>query len=469
MQDSGVSARDGGLALLWHHLLLGERLYLSAWIRFLVVGAIVAGCFFATHVVGIRGLDIPRLLACSGVLAVYNVVVFWLLRGRRQPEEAARSYRCLAALSHGTITLDFLVLTYLIWLVGGAESPFLAFYLLHVILGAILLSRRAAYAHAAFGYCLLAGLVVGEGLGWFPKHHPVGAVPTGAELDIRYLLTVLVVYGLLMSLSVFLMTGIAELLRQGERRLRAANLELERLSNLRRAFLHIALHDLKAPVGATAMLLENLSSGVGGPLTIQQAHWVDRAQTRLREMLDFVRDLGVLADLERGRMAELAAPADMGALVHKLVDEHQDLAARRRHTLSADVAEGLPPVRGVARLLQEAIANYITNAIKYTPDGGRIVVRAFAGRPAGVIRVEVADNGPGIAPEDQARLFHEFVRILHKPGSGGASPRPERGPVSGTGLGLSIVRRIAEVHGGTAGVVSQPGQGSTFFLEIPVA
>ena len=488
---------------MWHHLLLGERLYLFAWVRFLAIGAIIAGSFFAAYVVGVQGLDIPRLCGCAAFLATYNVVVFWLLRGRREPAQAAASYRRLSSITHATITLDFLALTYLISQIGGAESPFLAFYLLHVILAAILLSRWAAYAHATFGYLLLAGLVVGEWLGWWEKHRPGGAVPTGGEIEFRYVLTVLALYGLLMALAVVLMTGIAEALREGERRLRQANLELERLSALRRAFLHIALHDLKAPVGATAMLLENLASGLGGPLSDKQAHWAQRAQTRLHELLAFIRDLGVLAELETGRVEALAGPVDMGSLVRRLVEQHQDLAQQKHHSLRAEVAENVPQVRGVERLLDEAVANYLTNAIKYTADGGRIVARvlecdvsASAPSPlAGgsgektarrIVRVEVTDNGRGIAPEDQARLFNEFVRLVPKAAgngreaevqasgagvpAGGAAANglhPPASAVGGTGLGLSIVRRIAEAHSGRVGVESQLKQGSKFFIELP--
>jgi signal transduction histidine kinase len=294
-------------------------------------------------------------------------------------------------------------------------------------------------------------------------------VPAGGEIEFRYVLTVLVLYGLLMALAVVLMTGIAEALRAGERRLRQANAELERLSAMRRAFLHIALHDLKAPVGATAMLLENLASGLGGPLTEKQAHWTNRAQTRLQELLAFIRDLGVLAELETGRVEALAAPVDIGALVRRQVAQHQDLAQQNHHTMQAEVAAGLPRVRGVERLLDEAVANYLTNAIKYTANGGKIVARALA--RGGAVRIEIADNGKGIAAEDQGRLFNEFVRL----GPAGASLHAGKtattgSPASataGTGLGLSIVRRIAEAHGGSVGVASQLGKGSTFFIELP--
>jgi len=322
---------------------------------------------------------------------------------------------------------------------------------------------------AKLGNVLLAGLVVGELLGWIPPHRPVGAVPGKGELDPRYALTLLTVYGLLMALAAYLMTGLAEVLREGERKLRRANAELEQLSSLRRVFLHIALHDLKSPVGAIATLLNNLASGLGGPLTPDQTHWVSRGQKRLQDLLTFLRDLQILAELDTAQIAAQAKPVDLGALLRALAEEHQDLARQRRQTLRAEVPDGLPAAQGVERLLREAVANYFTNALKYTPEAGTILVRAGlatappgpAGLAGNFVRVEVEDNGLGIAPEDQGRLFQDFVRI---------PPKDQTGPpVSGTGLGLSIVRRIVEAHGGRAGVRSQPGQGATFYLEVPCA
>lgn len=110
----------------------------------------------------------------------------------------------------------------------------------------------------------------------------------------------------------------------------------------------------------------------------------------------------------------------------------------------------------IERLIREALANYLGNAIKYTPRGGNVVVSASDEH--GVVRVTVTDDGPGIAKDAQARLFQEFVR------TGSQAAKTDRS--GGIGLGLSIVRRIAEAHGGRAGVASEPGLGSTFFMEF---
>ncbi len=447
--------KTGASALLLHRQLIGQRLYLYCLARYLVVAAVAIGSVFAPAVVGIEGLPTRALLVLAVFLGAYNTAFFAIVRPYRNTDAEPRVAGFLERLMHLTIFGDFLFLTAALWMVGGAKSPFQAFYLFHVVLAGVLLSRRAAFGYALLAYVLYAGLVLGQWLEVIPAIYPEGAVLAG-PLTGRYVATVLVVEGHLILLTVLLLTSLTKLLRLGERRLRAANAELEQMAEMQRDFLHIALHNLKSPVAAVTYLMENLQSDLP-ELTDQQAHWLDRSKTRLRELTAFLRDLQSMASLESGELAKQAEAVDVAALLHALVDEHQDLAAQQRHTLVCEAPGDLPAVRGVTRLLHEALANYVTNAIKYTPEGGRIVVSAHA--RGGMVRVEVRDSGIGIDPEGQKRLFREFTRLKRKD-----SPV---GQVPGSGLGLSIVRRIAELHGGGVGVESSEGQGSTFYMDLP--
>jgi signal transduction histidine kinase len=268
---------------------------------------------------------------------------------------------------------------------------------------------------------------------------------------------VLLLYGMLFAFTSFLLIGFSELLRRSERQLQQANEELKQLSRLRRDFLHIALHNIQAPVGAATMLLNNLRAGFGGSLTPDQDRWVERSLKRLDDVSDFMHDLRVLSSLESGGLGDEAGAVDLRTLLQGLQEEHAELAGARGQRLSLEVPPDLPAVRGIERLLREAVANYVTNAIKYTPEGGRIVIRAR--RASSLVRIEVQDNGIGIAPEEQEKLFQEFVRIRRS-----GTPFSD---VPGDGLGLSIVRRVVEAHGGKAGVESYPDQGSTFFIQLP--
>jgi signal transduction histidine kinase len=442
--------------ILTHSLLLGERLYLFARLRFLAAAGILVGGLFATYAVGVEGLNLAALCGSAVFLAAYNVGVFLAVRPFRHLGEGADRHRRLVLVAYVSVALDYFVLTYAIWLVGGAQSPFLAFYLLHAILASVLLSRTEAYGHAAIGYLFLAALVLGEWSGAMPRQPIAGAIPLGAGLDLRLVLTILFVYGLLTAVTTVLTTGIVKLLRASERGLRDASDRLERLADMRRSFLHVVLHDVRSPVGTVVSMLEGLASGIDGALLEPQKRRVDRAGQRLQGVLDLLRSLRVLADLETERLETLMAPLDLLVTIRAAVEDHEDLAEQRGLTLQASLPSSLPQVKGVERLIREALANYLTNAIKYTQPGGSVIVAASSAQET--VRVEVTDSGPGISAEDQGRLFQEFARA--------GRPAGKPGKNTGIGLGLSIVRRIADAHGGRAGVVSEPGHGSTFFIEF---
>jgi signal transduction histidine kinase len=436
------------------HQLLGARLYLHTLVRVGMAVALVVAAFVGRDFVGITDLDVRAFLVLAGLILAYDGVAWLLIRRFRSPGEAVLHYRLLQHLMHLTIALDFLALTALVWLMGGARSPFLAFYLLHVILSAVLLSPREAAISTITAYGLLAGLVIGEWAGVIPVHHLEG-ITGDAPIDGRYAGVLLAVYGVLLGSASYMLVTLSRALQIGEAQMQATLVALERVSALRRDFLHIAVHNMGSPVGATTMFLQNLREGLAGPLNEKQEDWVDRALSRLDGLSRFLVDLRVLATLEAGRFEEEMGEVDLSPMLAELVDEYKDIAAGRQQSLLLDAPVGLT-VWGNERLLREAVVNYITNAIKYTPEGGAIQVHGERAHEA--VRVTVADDGPGIAPEDQSRLFAEFQRLA-QPDDGNA-PR-------GTGLGLSIVRRVVEMHGGSVGLESRLGEGSRFYLDLP--
>ena len=349
-----------------------------------------------------------------------------------------------------------MVLTFAIWLVGGGKSPFLAFYLLHAILASVLLSRRAAYGHAAVGYLFLAGLVLGEWSGVIPRHRPLGAVSVGGEDDFSVVLTVLFVYSLLTAVTTVLTTGIVRLLRLNEQGLLEASERLEGLADMRRSFLHVVLHDLRSPVGTVVTMLEGLSGGVDGELGQAAKKRVDRAGEKLRGVLDLLRSLRVLANLETERLESLMAPVDVRATIRAAVEDQTDAAEQGGNACKWCCPS---PCQRFAASNGSCVRPWRTTSP--TPSSTRIrmapswcarcrSVRLYASRSA--------TAGLGSLPRIKLACSRS-CRVAKR----GAPPAK----TSGIGLGLSIVRRIAEAHDGRAGVESQAGQGSTFFLELP--
>jgi signal transduction histidine kinase len=435
--------------------LLAGRLRLDVRLRAFIVAAIVVGTLLARYVLGLEGIDVTAVAVLATVIALYDLAAWVFVRVQERRAQAGAEVRTLLWVAHGAIGLDFLALTALVWLAGGVRSPFAAFFLLHVIVSAVLLSRRTAWVLAGLAYGLFALLVLGE---WSGVVTP-GLRGTGADgLSSSEALSLLSVYAVLFGLTTFLVLGLVGQLREVEARIRLANEELRRLSEMRKGFLHIALHNLQAPLGAVRLHLENLRAGLGGEVTARQCEWLDRSLARLDDLSSFLGDLRTLSSLETGIIEAQFTRVDLGALVERVVEDHRDLARARQHTLSLFVERPLPQVVGHERLLREALVNYLTNAIKYTPEGGQIQVRARSS--GGKLRVEVSDSGVGIPADQRPRLFHEFARLDN---AGTAVEGAD-----GSGLGLSIVRRIAQAHGGEVGLESEPGRGSTFWIELPV-
>jgi len=145
---------------------------------------------------------------------------------------------------------------------------------------------------------------------------------------------------------------------------------------------------------------------------------------------------------------------DIRGLVERVAEAFRPVAARKKQQLTSEVSPGAGVVEADGALLERAIANLVDNALKYTPEGGR--VRIWGGTDGGQVAVAVEDNGMGIPESDLPRIFERFYRV----------DKSRSRDLGGTGLGLSIVKHIVQLHGGTISVSSSPA-GSTFTLRLP--
>jgi signal transduction histidine kinase len=233
---------------------------------------------------------------------------------------------------------------------------------------------------------------------------------------------------------------------------------VEDLGQERERFSFRVAHNLRAPLAAMVSMLDVLGEGYTGGMNPTQLQYLQRVKRRAVSLSDLVNELMVLAT-SHGAGGDLArVPVDLSGLVAHVGRTFQDKATERDQQFTVDAPEGLPPVSGNPEMLERMLENLVSNAIKYTPKGGRIRVGlSFA--PDGQILLEVNDSGIGIPKAVQQRLFTEFFR----------AENAKAMETAGTGLGLVIVRDIVEKHGGTIRLESEEGCGATFYVTLPLA
>jgi NtrC-family two-component system sensor histidine kinase KinB len=217
-------------------------------------------------------------------------------------------------------------------------------------------------------------------------------------------------------------------------------------------------HELKTPLTSVRMALYLLVEKTVGPLNEKQHDLVDTAREDADRLLRTLNDLLDLAKLEQGPTQLDLRRVSPAKLTEGAVYAAREQAAAAHITITSDIAPGLPEIRIDQQRVAYVFANFLTNAIKYSPPSSAIRVEATLGETRArraSVRFSVHDQGSGITPEHQEHVFERFYRV---PGTN----------KSGAGLGLSIAREIVVSHGGEIGVLSTPGEGSEFFFVIPV-
>ena len=233
------------------------------------------------------------------------------------------------------------------------------------------------------------------------------------------------------------------------------NVTARRRAEARRLdFYSVVAHDLRSPLNSLLLRADLLMRGQRGVLPAAAIADLRKMEASIRTLVALVNDFLDLAQLEGTAYGGGRELVDLGSLIAQSIEDVQPLVDASRLSLDYQVPAFDASINGDRRRLAQVLSNLLSNAVKFTPEGGTITVRAAEHH--GQIEVSVTDTGRGIAPEVLPNLFQRYMRAID----------PTR-PVAGTGLGLMIVREIVEAHGGSVGVYSTPGQGSTFWFCLP--
>jgi signal transduction histidine kinase len=241
--------------------------------------------------------------------------------------------------------------------------------------------------------------------------------------------------------------------------LAAANAELRRLDDLKSQFVSVAAHELRRPLSPIIGYLELLLEEDAGPLGDDQREYLEIVQRGARRLVDVTNNLLDVTRIEAERVELVLQPRDLPALVEAVAAEWEPQLKAKAQRLTLRAPPGLSLVWCDETRAAQIISNLLSNASKYTPDGGSITISVASADEEGFLQLSVADNGGGIASEDQDKLFTRFFRA-------GSASLTRAG---GAGLGLSITRSLVELHGGRIWFDSELNKGSTFFVTFPIA
>lgn len=236
--------------------------------------------------------------------------------------------------------------------------------------------------------------------------------------------------------------------------LHAENETLARINKMQSDFVAVASHELKTPLTSIMAYAETLERNLGRPGFAQAGEFLGIVREEAARLLRMVNRILDFSRLEFGQRLLNRRVVDLEPLLRDTLRSLEPLAAQKGLRFRLECPPLLPRVEIDEDLIRQVLVNLLNNAIKYTPAGGQVGVAAC--EDAATVRVEVADDGPGIPADELHRIFRQFYR------ASGASESAE-----GMGLGLSIVKNIIDLHGGHVDVRSEPGRGSTFTVHLP--
>ncbi|HEY1546803.1 MAG TPA: HAMP domain-containing sensor histidine kinase [Kofleriaceae bacterium] len=359
-------------------------------------------------------------------------------------------------------TADVVLLTAAIYFTGGPYSPLIATYVIVVAVLSLLSNLGVTIMMAALIVVLFAAMVIGMTLGILPAT-PVPGAP-GRVPSPGYAATSILYCALVVGVPAWFSSATLRLLRGKERDLEARTAQLIQANTQRSQFVASMTHELRTPIHGVQGLADVIAAGVYGPVTDKQKDACASIKRSAQSLLGLVDDVLNLARAEAGSIEAKPSALDVAELVERVTASVSWMVGTKKIALEAEVERDLAFVNSDSRWLAHVLVNLVSNAVKFTPEGGHVFVRARAGRAGArgkehedTVVLEVRDTGVGISPADRERIFEPFRQI-----DGG-----DERVFGGVGLGLALVARLTDLLACDVELDSEVGKGSTFRVIVP--
>ena len=431
-----------------------ERVCWLIRLRWVAAAGVFSVSFLLPRVFGGRlDLNSSALYAIAGFLLCYNACLFFTVSFLKKkkfifPEQWVNLF------ANAQISIDLTCLIFLIHFSGGIENPFIFYFIFHMIIASILLTRRAAFSQATYAVFLFFSLVLTEHLGFLQHHCLLPVFSYALHENSFYLAGMSFVFVSTLYITVFLATSISAQLREREKSLEGVNKLLREKDHIKSEYVLRVTHDIRQDLAAIQSCIEPVTMEITGPLGSAQKDLLQRARVRSLQLIVYIDALLDITKLKLTQQLKMES-LSFTELARGISAQMIELTANKQLSFESRIAAAPIMISGVRVYLEEALMNLLKNSLKYTPAEGKIVFEVTASDD--LISVRIEDTGIGVPAEDLPHIFEEFYRASN------ARSRERKG----TGLGLSITKQIVEMHQGKIGVESVLGRGTVVRLSFP--
>jgi signal transduction histidine kinase len=411
-------------------------------------GYAIAGCFaivtIASAALELTGWRWAYLALVAGKLVTNSIA--WLALARRRGVVATQSVNTLA---------DVVLLTAAIYFTGGGGSPLIATYVIEISVLMLLANAGVTIVMAAFSLVAFSTMMLLMVVGVLPPQPVPGAL--GHVPSLGHALISIGFCMIIVGVPALFSVATLRVLRAREAALEKRTQQLIQTATQRSQFVASMTHELRTPIHGVQGLSDVIAAGVYGPVTDKQRAACASIKRSAQSLLSLIDDLLALTRAEAGKIDARPGDVEIAALVERVTASVSWMVGTKNLRLEADLEPDLPSVRSDERWLAHVLVNLVSNAVKFTPEGGQVTVRARH-RPPGVV-LEVIDTGIGIAPDDRAAIFEPFRQ----------AERGDAKGFGGVGLGLALVAQLTDLLGAAVELESALGKGSTFRVIVPLA
>lgn len=454
--DTPVSKR----ALVEEELI--ERVFWFITLRWITVAGICTTSLIACFILNI-GLPLIPILIIAACILLFNFVCITYHHYIKciSYSQYIKSHQRFANLQ---IFTDWIALVLLVHYTGGIESPVIFYFIFHVIIAAILLSRKACYLQTSFAVLLIINLSILEYVNIIPHVQIKELFPNSIYDNSLYLLSALFFCITSLYVSAYLTTSIANQIRKREKEIvilrdniTDAYQALEKKDREKSEFTYKVTHELRAPLSAIQSLLKSIEEGYAGEISEKAKELIIRSEKRTGFLLTLVKDLLDLVTGKTGKpRAHDSKPVDINEAVKRTLHLMQEKVKAKSIKLTVNTTEQPVCLNIIPDDLDIILTNLIDNAVKYTQKNGAITISTYSTDDK--IMIEVSDTGIGVHKDDVNKIFDEFYRASNA----------KAVELDGTGLGLTIVKNLVKRHGGNIDVNSELGKGTTVTVSFPV-